>query len=104
QWLKDEGNKTLLGQCVGFFGGPIFRRLKKNIKKAQRGGALLLGLKKPLVIAHGSADGQTMHEAIMFAHAVVTQNFYAAYLEEVERLLMHTTISLQQSRQKTVGA
>lgn len=79
QWLKDEGNRSLLGRCVGFFAKPVFKRLKKNIKKAQRGGALLLGVSKPLIIAHGDSGPEAIEEAIVFAHENVTSNFHSKF-------------------------
>jgi glycerol-3-phosphate acyltransferase PlsX len=103
QWLKDEGNKTLLGQCVGFFGSPIFRRLKKNIKKAQRGGALLLGLQKPMIIAHGSSDGEAIEDAITFAHNVAIQDFNKAFIDEVQQLLQLNEQQFPQANQSTLN-
>lgn len=98
QWLKDEGNKSLFGKCIGFLGAPIFRRLKRNIKKAQRGGALLLGLQKPLIIAHGASNTLAIADAIQFAHRVSTTDFYASYNEIVSSLLQscrveHSSVS-----------
>lgn len=87
QWLKDEGNRSMLGRCVGFFAKPVFRRLKKNMKKAQRGGALLLGVSKPCVIAHGSSDAVAIEEAIVFAHHVVTSKFHKRFNALVVELL-----------------
>ena len=87
QWLKDEGNKSLLGKCIGLLGSPVFKRLKKNIKKAQRGGALLLGVKKPLVIAHGSSNALAIEDAIMFAHNISSGDFCNKYNGIVAQLL-----------------
>ncbi|MGE0206489.1 MAG: phosphate acyltransferase PlsX [Candidatus Babeliales bacterium] len=104
QWLKDEGNKSFLGRCVGLFGAPIFRRLKKNIKKTQRGGALLLGLKKPLIIAHGSSNAQAIEDAIHFAHSVGSSNFYEEYNKRVVALLEEHGLLLKGSEQELKSA
>jgi glycerol-3-phosphate acyltransferase PlsX len=95
QWLKDEGNKSLFGKIVGLLGSPVFKRLKKNINKAQRGGALLLGLKKPLVIAHGSSGPDAIEDAIVFAHSISSKNVYASYNEKVS-LLLHRDLMHEQ--------
>lgn len=79
QWLKNEGSKSFLGRCVGLLGAPIFRRLRKNIKKAQRGGALLLGVERPLVIAHGASDAAAIEDAIIFAKQIEQQGFYSRF-------------------------
>lgn len=98
QWLKDEGNKSLLGRCIGLFGRPVFRRLKKNIKKAQRGGALLLGLKKPLIIAHGSSSAHAIEDAIFFAHTISSDQTYVSYNKKVSSLLQLNDIVVEQKK------
>jgi phosphate acyltransferase len=87
QWLKDEGNRSMLGRCVGFFAKPVFNRLKKNMNKAQRGGALLLGVSKPCIIAHGSSDAVAVEDAIVFAHDVITSNFHKKFNAVVVELI-----------------
>lgn len=87
QWLKDESNRSFVGRCAGFLGTPVFKRLKKNIKKAQRGGALLLGVSKPLIIAHGSSNALAIEDAILFARHVVTTNFQSDFNTMVSDLL-----------------
>ncbi len=96
QWLKDEGNKSFFGRCIGFLGTPVFKRLKKNIKKAQRGGALLLGLQKPLIIAHGASNAAAIEDAIHFAHSVSSSDFYASYNEIVTVLLQNNGMYAEQ--------
>ena len=96
QWLKDEGNRSFIGRCAGVLGAPVFKRLKKNIKKAQRGGALLLGVSKPLIIAHGSSNAMAIEDAILFARHVVTTNFQADFNKMVSDLLQKNQPQIQQ--------
>lgn len=89
QWLKDEGNRSWWAHAVGMLGAPVFRRLKRNIQKVQRGGALLLGLSKPLIIAHGASKAQAIEDALIFAHRVVNErvhtDFNTLLIESLER-------------------
>lgn len=87
QWLKEEGDRSMLGRALGLYARPVFRRLKRNIKKEQRGGALLVGVTKPLVIAHGSSDARAIEEAILFAHETVESNFTGRFNEALSKLL-----------------
>lgn len=79
QWLKDEGNRSWWAHAVGMLGAPIFRRLKRNIHKVQRGGALLLGLSKPLIIAHGASKAQAIEDALVFANRVVNEQVHSHF-------------------------
>ncbi|MEX0940596.1 MAG: phosphate acyltransferase PlsX [Candidatus Babeliales bacterium] len=102
QWLKDEGNRSLLGMCAGILGAPVFKRLKKHIKKAQRGGALLLGVSKPLIIAHGSSNALAIEDAISFAHDVVLQKFHINYNNIVLDLLNENKLIQTNFNNRTV--
>jgi phosphate acyltransferase len=99
QWLKEESNRSWVGRCAGLLGAPVFKRLKKNIKKAQRGGALLLGVSKPLIIAHGSSNALAIEDAIIFAKEVVTTNFQNDFNNSMSDLLQKN-----QPRSETIAS
>ena len=87
KWIRSEYDRSFIGKCVGLLGVPMFRRLKKNINRAQKGGALLLGVNKPLVIAHGSSQAQAIEDAIDFAHMICEQQFHQKFNNLVTRLI-----------------
>lgn len=97
QWLKDEGNRSWWARAVGVCGAPIFRRLKRNIQKVQRGGALLLGVAQPLVIAHGSSKASAIEDAILFAEHVVRDHVHMDFNNSIEQFLkVHNYKHLEQ--------
>ncbi|MGB8467474.1 MAG: phosphate acyltransferase PlsX [Candidatus Babeliales bacterium] len=87
QWLRHEGGRSFFARCAALLSAPLFRRLKKHMTKAQRGGALLLGVNKPLVIAHGSSQAAAIDDAIRFAHQVVTEKTYEQFAALVHHQL-----------------
>lgn len=44
-----------------------FRQLKREFDPAERGGAPILGIAKPIIKAHGSSDARAVHNAVMQA-------------------------------------
>jgi phosphate acyltransferase len=87
QWLKDEGSRSILGKLTGLFGAPIFKRLKKRLSRVQTGGALLLGVNEPLIIAHGSSNAQAIDDAISFAHKIVSEKLQVNLNMLISKLL-----------------
>jgi glycerol-3-phosphate acyltransferase PlsX len=71
QWIKSEYKRTWWARWTSFFGAKVMSNFKKNIVQVQKGGALLLGVQKPLVIAHGSSNVDALENAILFARDVV---------------------------------
>lgn len=69
--LEQEIAKVI--QLLGDKGEQLLCSLDGKIKSKERGGALLLGVKKPVVVVHGDATAQEMKRAILFAHKVVHQ-------------------------------
>ena len=71
QWIKDTLESSMWGRTVGFLTKPFFKRIKQNLDYRKTGGALLLGVNYPLIIAHGCSNAQAFENAIIFAHHVV---------------------------------
>ena len=55
--------------------------MKKQFDYKEYGGAVMLGVKKPVVKSHGSADARTFKNAIKQAVWFIENNF----IEEIER-------------------
>ena len=83
EWIPSDIGK--LATVIGLILSTIL--IYTHIKKAQRGGALLLGVKKPLVIAHGSSNALAIEDAIMFAHNISSGDFCNKYNGIVAQLL-----------------
>lgn len=62
--VKESG---LLAKIGAFLMMSVFGRIKKKVSYDEYGGALLLGIKKPVIITHGSANAKAIKNAIRVA-------------------------------------
>ena len=62
--LKDEVKKSLLNILGYSLMKGAFSRLKSKIDYAEYGGALLLGVKKPVLISHGKSQARAIENAL----------------------------------------
>ena len=84
QWLKQERDRSFMHRLFFMLGAGFFSGLYHKMSYAQRkGGSLLLGLKAPLIIAHGSSSAQAIENAIHFAHSMVQENFILSFNKEI---------------------
>lgn len=71
-WLKDESiRRSLVSRALLWLNEGLFRAIKKRTDYTAVGGALLLGVNHPVIIAHGSSDARAIANAIIFARNVV---------------------------------
>jgi glycerol-3-phosphate acyltransferase PlsX len=66
-WLKAELMRTWIRRAGAFLAQQAFRTIKRRIDPDTYGGAPLLGLNGNVLIAHGSAREQAIHNAIRVA-------------------------------------
>lgn len=86
-WLRHGYNQSIWTKIAGIFNKFVLRGLKKKIDYAQKGGALLLGLQHPCIIAHGCSDDRAMFHAIEYAYQVVNNNRVGAFNAKLSDLL-----------------
>ena len=79
--IKDIFKKNLFSKlcALGIMGG--IKDMKKQFDYKEYGGAVLLGVKKPVVKAHGSADARTFKNAIKQAVWFLDNNL----IDEIEK-------------------
>lgn len=93
QWLKQEHARSFMRRMFFMLGAGVFSGLYHKMSYAQRkGGVLLLGLKHPLIVAHGSSQVQAIENAIEFAHATVRNNFIPSFNEEIARVILEKCV------------
>lgn len=84
QWLKQERDKSFINRVIFMLSAGVFAGLTHKMSYAQRkGGSLLLGLKAPLIVAHGSSSAHAIENAIYLAHTTVQNNFIASFNKEI---------------------
>lgn len=97
--LKKSFSASWGGRCAGFFAKPFFKNVNQLVDYKNIGGALLLGVNHPLIIAHGCSNSDAFENAILFANSVVMQNVVQKFngnlitLLERERVIKQTSMT-----------
>ncbi len=86
-WMKEEAARSFILKILLACAYPILRRVKNRIDYARTGGALLLGVNKPVIIAHGSSRSCAVTQAILFAHNTVDQQIVPTFNATLQGLL-----------------
>ena len=77
---------------------PPFSGCLTGIQLSGAGGALLLGVQKPVVVAHGSSQADGIYHAILLAHRTIQEKTVQRINNRLEKLLSavppHTLKSL----------
>ena len=83
--LKKEGNKSIFSKISLLPALPIIKRFGKSMDYKEYGGALFLGVKKPVIKAHGSSDAKlfeyTLKQAEQFVNDKTVDNIIEKYSE-----------------------
>jgi len=83
--LKGEIQNRFLSRIGYLLAKKSFSNFKKRIDYAEYGGAPLLGVDKPVIIAHGKSNERAIMNAIRVAHECVTQDIIGKLIEEIEK-------------------
>ena len=75
--IRQELDKTPRTRLGATLVAPALRSLAKRVDYSEIGGALLAGVGKPAVIAHGRSDATAIYSAIRAAAAFAAQNLPA---------------------------
>jgi glycerol-3-phosphate acyltransferase PlsX len=87
EWQKKAYMRNWATKLTGLFHQFLMRGLKKKVDYAQKGGALLLGVQHPCIIAHGCSDTRAFFNAIEYAHRVASSKTYYQFTQVVEDLM-----------------
>jgi phosphate acyltransferase len=71
-WLKEEAAASWLNTIGLGLAKSAFTKIKHKTDYARTGGALLLGLTKPVVVAHGCSSAFAIEQALLLAHRAVS--------------------------------
>ena len=84
--LKEELTRNPLTKLAAAILKPGLKRFAQDLDYKEHGGAPLLGLKGPVVKAHGSSDGRAVFNAIGQARRFVERGVIPGISEELQRL------------------
>ena len=73
-FIKGEVKKNPLAMIGALLMKPVFVNLKKQMTVDEYGGAPLLGIKKPVIITHGSANAKAIKNSIKVAAQFVDEH------------------------------
>lgn len=80
-WIKDETERSWVRRCLMWLNQGIFKSIKKRMDYTSVGGALLLGVNQPVIVAHGSSDAKAIENGIKFAYRIVQEKQVVAFNE-----------------------
>lgn len=86
-------SQGLIGKLGALLLKKTFKSLKETLDYSQFGGAVLFGLKAPVVKAHGSSQAKSVYYALVQIHDIVTS-------QVVADLTKHFEASLEESLDK----
>ena len=83
--LTENLTKNLISKICSIPALPAIKRFAKTMDYKEYGGALFLGVKKPVVKAHGSSDEKLFEYTIKQAEQFVKNNAVEKMIEEFEK-------------------
>ena len=84
--LSESLKKSALSTIAAIPAMPGIKRFAKTMDYKEYGGALFLGVKKPVVKAHGSSDEKLFHYTIKQAEAFAKRGSVEMMIEQFSRL------------------
>ena len=84
--LTESLKKNMLSKLAAIPALPAINRFKKTVDYKEYGGALFLGVKKPVVKAHGSSDEKLFEFTIKQAEQFVKNKTVDHMIEEFEKV------------------
>ncbi len=73
--LRKAFGQSFVTKAVGFFGLPIFRKVKKHLDPSRYNGAMFIGLDGIAIKSHGSATAEGFANALHVAQRMANHDF-----------------------------
>jgi len=86
--MKEAFSRTVFTKLGALLCKKGLREIKKKLDYKEIGGTLLLGITKPVVKAHGSADARAMCNAIHQAIEAVNANIASDLQENIDKMIV----------------
>ena len=84
--LKEEYGRNFMSRMAGLCSLSVLRRIKARTDRRRFNGAMLLGLRRPVIKSHGSADSVGITQAIKVALDVVEKDIVTHIADQMEQL------------------
>ena len=102
-FIKQEAGRSWALKVVFGLMRPVFARMKSKIDYAKMGGALLLGVNKPVIIAHGSSKAESITQSILFAHQIVQDALVPTFNNSLVSLLQRPCDEVHEIQKETMS-
>ncbi len=86
-WIKEEAAHSWVRRGLLWLNRGIFKDIKKRMDYASVGGALMLGINQPVILAHGRSHARAIENALLFAQQVVEQRRVYLFNDRLRALL-----------------
>ncbi len=86
-WINQEAKKSWWCMILLWLNRKMFYDLKKRTNYASVGGALLLGVNQPVILAHGRSDAQAIKNGILFAQKIVEEGRVKKFNSQLKEVL-----------------
>ncbi len=84
--FKTEVSRHILAKIGILFLMPSLKRILKQTDYAEFGGAPLLGIKKPVMICHGSSNEKAIKNAILYTYRYLCNDVTGELTKELKKL------------------
>lgn len=84
--FKSEVSRSILAKIGVLFLMPAIKRILKKTDYAEFGGAPLLGVKKPVMICHGSSNEKAIKNAILYTYKYLCNDVNAELTKELKKM------------------
>jgi glycerol-3-phosphate acyltransferase PlsX len=102
--IKDHARKSWWQTALLVLQAPLFSALKKKLDYAEKGGALLLGLQKPVIVAHGCSNERAIMNALLYADRVVREATVLQFNHELASMIKRVKVVSKFSDVKVTSA
>lgn len=102
-WMKYEASQSIMLKMLLGVAYPLLGRVKNKIDYARTGGALLLGVNEPVVIAHGSSKEEAITQAIFFAQKTIHEKIIPTFNETLKIILEKNTDKMNIVQRRSVN-
>lgn len=82
--LKESMHKSLLTKIGALLAKPGFKELKNRIDPSKGGGAMLIGINKVCIKAHGNSNAKNFYTALEFAVKMINSNYISDLKKKYE--------------------
>ncbi|MDR0384141.1 MAG: phosphate acyltransferase PlsX [Christensenellaceae bacterium] len=82
--VKKVLSSGILSKIAALLVGKKMKKVKKRYSEETSGGAIFIGLNKPVIKAHGNSNADAISSAILYAHSVMDINLADKISEKIK--------------------